>query len=72
LEQNAKIRILFVLGSDIRNGGGAERIIHYYMKMFPREGFEPYLLMTDLMDDERLPASAVVAPPVPLTLSPSR
>ena len=25
MEQNAKIRILFVLGSDIRNGGGAER-----------------------------------------------
>jgi len=36
-----KPSILFVLGSGIRTGG-AETTIYYYMKMFPREGFEPY------------------------------
>jgi len=59
LQESSKLKILFVLEVDIRNGGGLERVIYHYMKMFPREGFESYLLMTDLMDDERLPASAV-------------
>ena len=59
MQESSKLRILFVLEVDIRNGGGLERVIYHYMKMFPREGFESYLLMTDLMDDERLPASAV-------------
>jgi len=59
MEEGSKLRILFVHGADIRVGGGAEKIIYYYMKMLPHEGFEPYLLMTNLLDEKRFPDSLI-------------
>ena len=50
----SKIRIVFALRTDIKAGAGTEKTAYYYMKFLPRDIWDPYLLMTDYYDTNRL------------------
>ena len=53
MKENERLKIVFVLRTNIRMGAGTEKTAYYYMKYLPRNIWDPYLLMTDFIDFER-------------------
>ena len=54
-----RIKVLFVLNTDIRLGGGVEKVILNYIRYAPRDQFDITVLQTDYMDQQRLADSYV-------------
>lgn len=64
--RSEKIRICFVINTDIRTGAGVERTLYYYLKYIDRNIFAPIIVMTDDMDKQRFNFDSKVFESVPI------
>lgn len=48
-----KLRLCFVINTNIKTGAGVERTLYYYLKYIDRTIFVPIIVMTDDMDKRR-------------------
>lgn len=49
-----RIKVLFVLNTDVRLGGGVEKVVLNYIKYAPKDKFDITVLETDYLDQQRL------------------